>query len=146
MSLNTARIITLLGLDGTIGVLGAILRIGVGTAEIDNTHGGGIVAPIDLGSGTCGPAVSLSTIRRMARHPDTDRQIEGFAVPYWNRMKEAAVAAHRRLPFARSLGWDLAFGEDGPVIVEVNGSWYQNGVQVSGKSLWETAFSKPPLR
>jgi hypothetical protein len=143
-SLNTSRIITLLGIDGRIEILGAVLRIGTGAGEVDNTTGGGIAAPIDLGNGTCGLAISESTIRRMARHPDTDRQIEGFIVPYWDRMKSAAVNAHQRLPFARSLGWDIAFGEDGPIILEVNGTWYQNHVQMTGKSLWETAFGRPP--
>lgn len=143
-SVNTARIITLLGLDGKVEVLGAVLRVGVGSAEIDNTSGGGIAAPIDLKSGICGPGVSESTIRKIARHPDSNRPIEGFIVPYWDRMKEAAVSAHQRLPFARSLGWDVAFGEDGPVILEVNGTWYQNHVQMTGKSLWETAFGKAP--
>lgn len=143
-SVNTARIITLLGVGGKVEVLGAVLRIGTGSAEIDNTTGGGIAAPIDLESGTCGLAISGSTIRRMARHPETGRQIEGFAVPYWDRMKGAAISAHERLPFARSLGWDVAFGEAGPVILEVNGTWYQNHIQMTGKSLWETAFAQPP--
>lgn len=143
-SVNTARVITLLGLDGKVEVLGAVLRIGIGSAEIDNTSGGGIAASIDLKSGICGSAMSESTIRRMARHPDSGRQVEGFIVPYWDRMKEVAVSAHQRLPFARSLGWDVAFGEDGPVILEVNGTWYPNHLQMAGKSLWETAFGKAP--
>lgn len=143
-SLNTTRIITLLRTDGNIDVLAAVFRIGVGSAEIDNTHGGGIVASIDPENGTCGPAVSQSTIRRMARHPDTGHQIEGFVIPQWNSMKEAVCNAHRRLPFARSLGWDVALSESGPVIVEVNATWYLHAVQMTGKSLWETAFAKPP--
>lgn len=143
-SVNTARIITLLGVDGQVEVLGAVLRIGIGSAEIDNTSGGGIAAPINLESGACGAAISESTIRLMTRHPDSGRQIEGFIVPYWDRMKEVAISAHQRLPFARSLGWDVAFGEQGPVILEVNGTWYQNHVQMTGKSLWQTAFGKAP--
>ena len=143
-SLNTSRIITLLAAEGEIEILGAVLRIGTGRGEVDNTTGGGVAAPIDLNSGTCSAALSESTIRRIARHPDSDRPIEGFVVPGWERMKEAAVEAHRRLPFARSLGWDVAFGENGPLILEVNGTWYQNHLQMTGKSLWETAFAKGP--
>lgn len=143
-SANTARIITLLQLDGRVQVLGAVLRIGVGSAEIDNTTGGGIAAPIDIGTGTCGPAISESTIRLLPRHPDTNRPIEGFVVPFWDRMKQVAIAAHQRLPFAQSLGWDVAFGDDGPVILEVNGSWYHNHIQMTGTSLWDTPFAQPP--
>src|SRR5690606_31323228 len=81
--------------------------------------------------------------------------IEGLALPCWERVKETAVKAHRFLPFARSLGWDVAFGAQGPVILEVNGSWYYNRVQMTGQSLWETEFGralgpkarrKPPLQ
>jgi hypothetical protein len=143
-SLNTSRIITLMTPDGNVEVLGAVLRIGTGTGEVDNTTGGGVAAPIDLASGTCGPAISESTIRRIARHPDSDQPIEGFVVPDWDRMKDTAITAHRRLPFARSLGWDVAFGEAGPVILEVNGTWYQNHVQMTGRSLWDTTFGQPP--
>jgi hypothetical protein len=92
-SVNTARIITLLRPDGKVEILGAVLRIGIGSAEIDNTTGGGIAAPIDLKSGICGPATSEWTIRRLARHPDSDCEIEGFAVPSWDRMKQVIVDA-----------------------------------------------------
>src|SRR3546814_10781816 len=80
-SLNTCRIITLLSGQGKVDILGAVLRIGTGQGEVDNTTGGGIAAAIDLDSGTCGAAVSESTIRRVARHPDSDRPIEGFVIP-----------------------------------------------------------------
>lgn len=143
-SLNTCRIITLLGADGRTGVLGAVLRMGTGNGEVDNTTGGGIAAPIDLDSGICGTAISEMTIRRVARHPDSGHAIEGFVVPQWPALKAAAISAHERLPFARSLGWDIALGEDGPVVLEVNGTWYQNHVQMTGRSLWQTAFGRGP--
>jgi hypothetical protein len=143
-SLNTARIITLLTADGSIEILAAVLRIGTGQGEVDNTTGGGIAAAIDLSSGACGAAVSQSTIRKIANHPDSGCPIEGFVVPDWENMKAATVDAHTRLPFARSLGWDVALGEQGPVILEVNGTWYQNHVQMTGTSLWDTAFAKGP--
>ncbi len=143
-SLNTARIITLLGGDGRVEVLGAVLRVGSGSGEVDNTTGGGVAAPIDLQSGRCGAAVSEATIRHITHHPDSGLPIEGFVAPDWDAMKAAAIQAHERLPFARSLGWDVAFGQDGPVILEVNGTWYQNHVQMTGRSLWDTAFAKVP--
>lgn len=139
-SVNTARIITVRSDDGEVLILAAALRIGIGAAEIDNTTGGGIAAPIDLASGVCGPATSRSSIRTISTHPDTGCRIEGLALPYWDRVKETVFKAHRFLPFARSLGWDVAFGLEGPVVLEVNGSWYYNRVQMTGQSLWETAF------
>jgi hypothetical protein len=143
-SLNTCRIITLVATEGEVRILGAVLRMGTGSGEVDNTTGGGIAAPIDLDSGVCGAAVSEATIRRAARHPDSGHLIQGFVVPEWPSIQAAAIDAHQRLPFARSLGWDVALGETGPVILEVNGTWYQNHVQMTGRSLWQTAFGKGP--
>jgi len=141
-SVNTARIITLRGESGDIVILTAALRIGVGGAEVDNTTGGGIAAEIDLASGICRAAKSRSSIRPIVTHPDTGHQIEGLALPCWAGVKETTLKAHQFLPFARSLGWDVAFGPSGPVILEVNGSWYYNRVQMTGQSLWETEFGR----
>ncbi len=141
-SVNTVRVITLRGDDGQVTILATALRIGLGTAEIDNTTGGGIAATVDLASGICGPATSRLSIRPISRHPDTDSPIEGLALPYWSVVRDTALGAHRSLPFARSLGWDIAFGTEGPVVLEVNGSWYYNRIQMAGQSLWETAFGQ----
>jgi hypothetical protein len=141
-SANTARIITLRSDSGDIVILTAALRIGVGGAEVDNTTGGGIAAEIELASGVCRAALSRSSIRPIASHPDSGRRIEGLALPYWDSVKQTTLRAHRFLPFARSLGWDVAFGLYGPVILEVNGSWYYNRVQMTGQSLWETEFGR----
>lgn len=141
-SVNSARIITLRSDSGDSVILTAALRIGVGGAEVDNTTGGGIAAEIDLASGVCQAALSRSSIRPIASHPDSGGRIEGLALPYWDSVKQTTLRAHRFLPFARSLGWDVAFGREGPVILEVNGSWYYNRVQMTGQSLWETEFGK----
>ena len=139
-SVNSARIITLRNDDGDVTTWAAALRIGVGAAEVDNTTSGGLAAHVDLTSGLCEAASSRSSIRTIARHPDTGCDIEGLVLPYWDVVMETARNAHRSLPFARSLGWDIAFGLEGPVVLEVNGSWYYNRVQMTGQSLWETAF------
>jgi hypothetical protein len=139
-SVNTARVITLRCDNGDIAILSAALRIGIGSAEIDNTTRGGLAAEIDLETGVCRSATSRFSIRPVPVHPDSGCRIDGLALPHWDLAKETALKAHRFLPFARSLGWDIAFGVEGPVILEVNGSWYYNRVQMSGRSLWETQF------
>src|SRR3546814_7208320 len=95
---------------------------------------------LDLETGVCRAATSRFSIRTTVAHPDSGCRIEGLALPYWDLVKASAVKAHRFLPFARSLGWDIAFGIEGPIILEVNGSWYYNRVQMTGRSLWETEF------
>jgi hypothetical protein len=141
-SVNTARLMTVRNDDGDVVILGAALRIGRGTSEADNTSAGGIATHIDLATGTCGPATSRLSVRPISKHPDTRYPIDGLTLPYWPLVKETALKAHRLLPFARSLGWDIAFGVEGPLILEVNGSWYHNRMQIMGLSLWETEFGK----
>src|SRR5262245_41342533 len=57
-SVNTVRLVTLCREDGVPEPLAAVLRIGTGEAEIDNTTGGGLVATVDLANGRCGKAIS----------------------------------------------------------------------------------------
>jgi hypothetical protein len=61
---------------------------------------------------------------RSPRAPGTGALVEGLRVPHW----DAAAALVRRaaphfLP-ARTLGWDVALTEAGPVIVETNMFWW----------------------
>lgn len=50
-SINTVRIITLLNLDGTVEILGAILRTSSSTLHVDNFAMGGIAIGIDVKTG-----------------------------------------------------------------------------------------------
>jgi hypothetical protein len=38
------------------------------------------------------------------------------------------------LPFPRTLGWDVAIEDRGPVILEVNSDYYYNHLQLEGGS------------
>lgn len=130
--MNTVRLVTLCRDDGTPEVLAAVLRIGTGEAEIDNTSGGGIVASVQLGSGRCGPAMSRYRVSEHAVHPQTGERIYGFQLPHWAQVTTEALRAHRLVPFPRTLGWDVAIESRGPVILEVNSDYYYNHLQLDG--------------
>jgi hypothetical protein len=133
-SVNTVRLVTLCGEDGIPQALGAVLRIGTGDAEIDNTTGGGLVATVELGTGRCRTAISRYRVSEHAIHPQSGVRIEGFEVPHWARVQSDAVRAHGFVPFPRTLGWDIAIEERGPVILEVNSDYYYNHLQLDGPS------------
>jgi hypothetical protein len=150
-SVNTVRLVTLCGASGDPEVIAAVLRIGTGTAEVDNTTGGGIVASVDLQSGRCGPAYSRYRIEEYTAHPGTGVTITGFEVPHWTAVKAEVVRAHRLLPFPRTLGWDVALEDRGPVILEVNSDYYYHHLQLDGRSaaaelLRETGQAQVPHR
>ncbi len=131
-STNTIRMITLSDASGEVSVIGAVLRIGVGNSEIDNTTGGGIVAPVDVHSGVLGTARSRLRASEHQKHPDSGAPIAGLCVPFWREAQDVVVRAHRLLPFPRTLGWDVAIAPDGPVLLEVNSDYYYNHLQLDG--------------
>src|SRR5262245_31931709 len=133
-SVNTVRLVTLCREDGTPEVLAAVLRIGTGDAEIDNTTGGGLVATVDLATGRCRTAFSRYRVSEHAVHPQSGIPIEGFEIPHWAQVQSDAVRAHRFVPFPRTLGWDVAIEERGPVLLEVNSDYYYNHLQLDGPS------------
>ena len=119
-SLNTLRVVTISEKD-RCEFFGAILRMGTGNSVIDNTHAGGIYAPINLETGRIEvPAIDARN-HRYERHPDTDVPIVGFQVPAWKEILEVCRQATRQIPGIRFAGWDLAVRSDGQVeLIEGN--------------------------
>ena len=120
VSLNTLRVVTISEKD-RFEVFGAIFRMGTGNSVIDNTHAGGIYAPINVASGRIEvPAIDARN-NRYERHPDTDVPIVGFQVPAWKEVLEVCRQATRQIPGIRFAGWDLAVCADGRVeLIEGN--------------------------
>ena len=133
-SVNTVRLVTLCGDDGMPSAIAGVLRIGTGDSEIDNTTGGGIVGSIDIATGRCGPAISRYRVSEHTVHPESRQAVDGFQVPHWGRLTADVIRAHRLLPFPRTLGWDVAIEDRGPVILEVNSDYYYNHLQLDGES------------
>lgn len=81
-SLNTCRIMTHLNEDGTVDVLGAVLRMGT-QKNVDNFSMGGIAAPIDITTGVVsGDAVSFDIYQpKHTQHPVSHITIKGFQMP-----------------------------------------------------------------
>ena len=119
-SLNTLRVVTISEHD-RCEFFGAILRMGTGSSVIDNTHAGGIYAPIDLATGRVEMPAIDSRNNRYERHPDTGVPIVGFQVPAWKEVLEVCRQATRQMPGIRFAGWDLAVRSDGRVeLIEGN--------------------------
>ena len=55
--------------------------------------------------------------------PVTGAPIEGVEVPLWREARELAFEAARHFLPTRSIGWDIAIAERGPVLVEANRFW-----------------------
>lgn len=53
-------------------------------------------------------------------HPDTGVELSGFQIPDWDLAIQQCIAASNIFPGLSLQSWDIAFCEDGPVLMELN--------------------------
>jgi hypothetical protein len=131
---NTVRIVTQLTPNDKVEILGMFLRISVNSV-VDNYCAGNMIAPMNLSTGIIeGPAFYEDMIKSEEYyHPITGVQIPGFQIPYWNEVIQMAKDAALYNKESRSVGWDIAVTDDGPVLIEGNNTWSKVPLQRSLK-------------
>ena len=119
-SLNTIRVVTISNGD-KCEIFGALFRMGAHGSIIDNTHAGGVYAPINVKTGVIDiPAIDAQN-NHYECHPDTGKPIKGFHIPNWERIIATCKEATRAIPNIRFAGWDLCVNHNGEVeIIEGN--------------------------
>jgi len=60
---------------------------------------------------------------RLTSHPITKTVFEGFRIPFIPEAKDLVTKAASVMPGLRLIGWDVAIGEDGPILVEGNSDY-----------------------
>lgn len=120
-SVNTIRIISLLGKDGKVTIYSSVMRMGIGSARVDNASSGGVVAGI-CADGRLKPfAFSVKGEKYNKVHPGSGVAFEDIVIPHFEQVQDLAVKAHPMLPPFRLLSWDIALDEnDSPILIEVN--------------------------
>lgn len=122
-SVNTIRMWVDKSVEGTTRCIAGYLRIGRSGAVVDNQSSGGIVCPIEHSSGKLRKTQSGTPERQTyAQHPDHGALIEGVELPFWSESQALAVRAMNAFPHMNFCGLDIAIGQNGPVIVELNPS------------------------
>lgn len=116
-SVNTLRIVTLLCVDGTAKVMTATLRCGNGDKCADNFHHNGIASMIDIPTGVVTSTGVDMESRRYVLHPVSEKPFVGFKIPFWDKILATVTAAAQVVPTVRYVGWDVALGNDGRVII-----------------------------
>lgn len=121
-AVNTIRMDTYKDLKGRVHILSALMRFGVGNSITDNASGGGFYVGINHSTGTLRNTGRYDMAKgggSCTRHPDTNKLLEGYQIPFYTEACELAVKAVRYLP-NRIIGWDIAIGENGSYIIEGN--------------------------
>ena len=125
-ALSCVRTVTCKNRDGGFEVTNAAFRMAMrNDTTVDGLHRGGMVSKVDLDTGALGQATDLGFRPHIGWrdiNPHTGVQITGRVLPMWDDLKALAERAHAAFPHKVAVGWDIAITEDGPVIVEGNGS------------------------
>ncbi|MFT3702398.1 MAG: sugar-transfer associated ATP-grasp domain-containing protein [Agriterribacter sp.] len=125
--LNTIRVVTQYD-EGEVEVICAFIRVSV-NSDIDNLSTGNYSVnfgiPIDLQTGkTNGPGVYLNITKPFVyNHPITNISVLDFQIPFWKECMDLVTEAAKRVPENKSIGWDVAVANDGPLLIEGNHNW-----------------------
>ena len=119
LAINTCRIVTILK-DGEVHVICAYFRIGNKGHHVDNFNSEGMVAPVDEKTGIVKdyPIDKKKNLYKV--HPMTGTPIKGFQFPDWDKATDLVKRASMVIPQVAYIGWDVAFSDKGPVLVEGN--------------------------
>lgn len=114
-TLNTIRVNTILCADGKPRVVMNVVRFGRSGNVVDNFHGGGVGAIVDLDTGIIITEAINQSHQRSNIHLDSKKEFIGFQFPEWKKVKAAVCAAARSVPNLRHVGWDVAVTEKGDI-------------------------------
>lgn len=112
---NSVRVLTYRG-----EILLCVLKLGTGTAIVDNLHAAGLNGNIDVKTGMTNVPFLDGNIKKYYKHPTTNEELVGVQIPNWSVLIEKVTAAAKRIPELSYLGWDVAILEDDIAIIEVN--------------------------
>jgi len=121
-SVNTIRFDTYIDNLDTIHILCAYMRFGAGGSVLDNSSSGGCYVKVNIENGVLeGSGYQFMRYggKLFKKHPDTNVIFDGFKIPYF---KEACHLVKQAVSFIpdRIIGWDIAIGPKGPVLIEGN--------------------------
>ena len=128
-SLNTIRIATLLTKEKTVIFLGGLIRIGHDKSIVDNSSSGGVAVGIDIESGTLKEIGYDFKSKTYRVHPTSGFIFAGFQIPFWKEILEIAKKTQLIFPYYKLLGSDIALSKEGPVIIEINASYDNVGLE-----------------
>ena len=121
-AVNSIRVLTFHNV-----ILQAGLKVGVGTAVVDNVHAGSIYGNIDLETGRTNAPFRNMDLDSFTSHPSTGEPLVGFQIPYWEQLKSVVVKIAEALPEIPYIGWDVAVTETGISVIEGNDEPGQDG-------------------
>ena len=126
-SVNTIRIMTYRWC-GEIFTVPLIVRIGVGSMQVDNASAGGLFVGIS-DNGVMLPFAMDKYGKRYSKHPDSGINFDGYHIEFIPQIITEAKRLHRAIPQIGVINWDFTVGEDGDIIL-IEGNMKSGGIWV----------------
>lgn len=120
-SLNTLRLFTYSEPGTEPQLKFTVLRFSLGESRVDNTSsGGGFVRVLE--NGKLGASYYDNYgIKRDKVHPLTGVKFNEITIPNYKEVISKCKMAHKKFPYVRFIGWDVAIGKDKkPKLIEWN--------------------------
>lgn len=128
-SFNTVRIVTLLSKYDGVLILGAFMRIGIGDSYLDNTSAGGITIGIDVEKGVLNSFAYDFNSMMYKKIPNLNAKFGGISIPFWREIISLAENVQKNSAYYKLLGLDIGVTPIGPVLVEINPSHDNIGLE-----------------
>lgn len=101
------------------------LRIPAGNSMVDNFRGGAsgnMLARLDPETGRLKDVLTAIGLdwRPVTHHPDTGSPFANFTIPDWAAAISLVLRASRAAPGLKIHSWDVAFTDNGPMLIEDN--------------------------
>jgi hypothetical protein len=121
-SVATVRITSYINEKGIVEVRACYLRVG----RSSDTHvksASHIRIPVNISTGALDKYGYTTNWLQIEKHPDTDFSFEFKQIPYFEKFIEATKDLHKKVPFTRSIGWDMTMDDQNNVqVMEWNGT------------------------
>lgn len=143
-SLNTIRFDTFIDKEGNVELISGYIRMSINKHYVDNICSGGCMVGIDMRTGRLKKegysSLSDYGVKILESHPITGTVFENLEIPFFERAKSLTLEAARLVPGLRIVGWDVAIGESGPVLIEGNSDY-----GITGNDLSEGGYRTNPV-
>jgi hypothetical protein len=129
-TLCSVRLQTIIAVDGKPKIIAAVFKLQPEPVGVDHLIYGAVGCWVDLESGALLGGRTRDSLEDSELIPGTEKSFIGFQLPDWEKAKELALRAAEAFPWARSIGWDVAMSERGPVLIEGNEEWSPSLIQM----------------
>lgn len=124
-AVQTLRVNTYLTKDGEIEYDSQFIKLPPKHAISDNSFTGSIMVAMDPDTGKLkkhGITKDGDKLegKYITHHYNSNIEFENYQIPYWNEVKSVIKKLYSFYPDLRSIGWDIAITNSGPVILEGN--------------------------